>query len=48
LAEGSHRPNTSPLQMAPKTEARLLELRRHHPSWGQVRLLCAITETRVP
>jgi transposase InsO family protein len=38
LAEGSHRPSTSPLQMAPKTEARLLELRRHHPSWGQVRL----------
>ena len=24
--------------MAPRTEARLLELRRHHPSWGQVRL----------
>jgi transposase InsO family protein len=38
LAEQSHRPKTSPLQMAPRTEARLLELRRHHPSWGQVRL----------
>jgi transposase InsO family protein len=38
LAEGSHRPKTSPLQMDPRTEARLLELRRHHPSWGQVRL----------
>jgi transposase len=34
LAEQSHRPKTSPLQMAPKSEARLLELRRHHPSWG--------------
>ena len=38
LAEGSHRPKTSPLQMNPRTEARLLEVRRHHPSWGQVRL----------
>jgi transposase InsO family protein len=38
LADQSHRPKTSPLQMAPRTEARLLELRRHHPSWGQVRL----------
>jgi transposase InsO family protein len=38
LAERSHRPKRSPLQMAPRTEARLLELRRHHPSWGQVRL----------
>jgi transposase InsO family protein len=38
LAERSHRPKRSPLQMAVKTEARLLELRRGHPSWGQVRL----------
>jgi transposase InsO family protein len=38
LAERSHRPKTSPPQIDPKTEARVLELRRHHPSWGQVRL----------
>jgi len=38
LAERSHRPKTSPLQMAPEVEARVLELRRHHPSWGQVTL----------
>jgi transposase len=38
LGDRSHRPRTSPLQMAPKVEARLLELCRHHPLWGQVRL----------
>jgi transposase InsO family protein len=38
LADRSHRPNTSPLQMDPRVEARVLELRRHHPSWGKVRL----------
>ena len=36
LAEQSHRPKTSPLQMAPRMEASVLELRRHHPFWGQV------------
>ena len=38
LAEGSHRPKVSPNQMPAVVEARLLELRRHHPSWGQARL----------
>jgi len=38
LADQSHRPKTSPLQMDPAVEARVLELRRHHPSWGKVRL----------
>ena len=32
LAEGSHRPKVSPNQMPAVVEARLLELRRHHPS----------------
>ena len=38
LAEQSSRPATSPTQMNSKVEARVLELRRHHPSWGPVRL----------
>ncbi len=38
LGDRSHRPRTSPLQMDPTVEARVLELRRHHPSWGKVRL----------
>jgi transposase InsO family protein len=38
LADRSHRPKTSPLQMDPAVEARVLELRRHHRSWGKVRL----------
>jgi transposase InsO family protein len=39
LAERSHRPSVSPNQMPARIEARVLELRRHHPSWGQARLL---------
>jgi transposase InsO family protein len=38
LADRSHRPRSSPLQMPAKVEARLLELRRQHPNWGQVTL----------
>jgi transposase len=38
LADRSHRPAISPHQMTPATESRLVELRRHHPSWGYVRL----------
>jgi transposase InsO family protein len=38
LSDRSHRPVHSPGQMAPDAEARVLELRRHHPSWGQIRL----------
>jgi transposase InsO family protein len=34
----SHRPKSSPLQMAPVAEARVLELRRLHPFWGPARL----------
>ena len=34
LADRSHRPRHSPLQMAAMTEARVLELRRLHPHWG--------------
>jgi transposase len=38
LAERSSRPSTSPTQIAGRVEARILELRRHHPSWGPVHL----------
>jgi transposase InsO family protein len=38
LDDQSHRPKVSPNQIAPVIEARIIELRRHHPSWGPVRL----------
>jgi transposase InsO family protein len=38
LEERSHRPRSSPLQMPAPVEARALELRDAHPSWGPVRL----------
>ncbi len=38
LAEQSHRPRVSPTQMPATAEARVLELRRHHPSWGQMHI----------
>ena len=38
LADRSHRPNSCPHQMPAAVEARLCELRRHHPGWGQRRL----------
>jgi transposase InsO family protein len=38
LADRSHRPDTCPHQMPAAVEARLCELRRRHPGWGQRRL----------
>jgi transposase InsO family protein len=38
LADRSHRPHSCPQQMPAEVEARLCELRRHHPGWGQRRL----------
>jgi transposase InsO family protein len=38
LQERSSRPVISPAQIAPAIESRIVELRRHHPSWGSVRL----------
>ena len=38
LADRSHRPDSCPHQMPAAVEARLCELRRHHPRWGQRRL----------
>ena len=34
LADASSRPATCPHQMAPEVEARIVELRRAHPTWG--------------
>jgi transposase InsO family protein len=38
LADRSHRPHSCPHQLPAEVEARLCELRRHHPGWGQRRL----------
>jgi hypothetical protein len=38
LSDGSHRPKSVPHQMAAKIETTVLEMRRHHPGWGPVRL----------
>jgi transposase-like protein len=38
LADGSHRPRSHPAQTPPEVEARVCELRRDHPRWGQHRL----------
>jgi len=39
LADQSSRPLSCPHQMAPATEARVVALRREHPSWGSRTLL---------
>ena len=38
LADRSHRPVGCPHQLSSAVEARICELRRHHPGWGPVRL----------
>jgi transposase len=38
LDERSRRPKRSPAQIEGSVEARIVELRRHHPSWGPVHL----------
>ncbi|MEO9180938.1 MAG: helix-turn-helix domain-containing protein, partial [Acidimicrobiales bacterium] len=38
LNEQSRRPRVSPAQIDGQVESRILELRRHHPSWGQLRI----------
>ena len=39
LADRSHRPRSSPLQMPAVVEVALVDLRRKHPSWGPRRLV---------
>ena len=43
LADRSHRPRRCPHQMPAAVEARLCELRRRHPGWGQRRLAHELT-----
>jgi len=43
LADRSHRPRRCPHQMSAEVEARLCELRRRHPHWGQRRLAYELT-----
>ena len=38
LADRSHRPRSSPLQVEAAVEARVAELRRAHPRWGATRI----------
>jgi transposase len=38
LSDRSHRPDSCPHQMAPGVEARVLEMRRIHRSWGARRI----------
>ena len=47
LADRSHRPDTCPHQMPAAVEARLCELRRHHPGWGQRRLAHELTRAGI-
>jgi transposase InsO family protein len=47
LGEQSHRPNVSPNQIGGVVEARVLELRRHHPGWGQARIHHQLTREGV-
>jgi transposase InsO family protein len=37
LSDRSHKPHSSPLQIAPEIETRALELRRMRPTWGPAR-----------
>jgi transposase InsO family protein len=47
LADRSHRPHRCPHQMPAQVEARLCELRRHHPGWGQRRLAHELTRAGI-
>ena len=47
LADRSHRPRRCPHQMPAQVEARLCELRRRHPQWGQRRLAHELTRVGI-
>jgi transposase len=47
LDDRSHRPESSPLPMPARIEARVLELRRQHPIWGPARLRHQLNRERV-
>jgi transposase InsO family protein len=47
LADRSHRPRSSPLQMSAVVEAQLLEMRRARPYWGARRLVIELARAGV-
>lgn len=47
LADRSHRPRSSPLQMPAVVEVALVDLRRRHPSWGPRRLVYELARSGV-
>jgi len=47
LADRSHRPRSSPVQMPAVVEAQVLEWRRQHPGWGPRRLLYELERAEV-
>jgi transposase InsO family protein len=47
LADRSHRPRSSPLQMPASVEVALAGLRRRHPSWGPRRLVYELARSGV-
>jgi transposase InsO family protein len=47
LEDRSHRPSVSPHQMDPMVEARVLELRRLHPHWGQITIAHRLAKEQV-
>lgn len=48
LADGSHRPRSHPAQTSSEVEARVCELRRAHPRWGQHRLQFELSRLGCP
>jgi len=48
LADRSHRPRSSPLQVAPEVEARVAEMRRAHPRWGSTRIRLELLKATEP
>jgi transposase InsO family protein len=47
LADRSSRPNTSPYQMPPTIEARVVELRRQHAGWGPRTILSRLVRSGI-
>lgn len=47
LDDRSHRPRASPHQMDPAIEARVVELRRLHPHWGQITIAHRLAKEQV-
>jgi transposase InsO family protein len=47
LADASSRPDTCPHQMSPEVEARIVEMRRAHPTWGPRTIVNRLTREGV-